>query len=88
MDAGTGADPAAERRRAYREFVRTHHPDVGGAPDEFIAGLRRFHEPTHAPDGRRYEGQTVFYTRPRGFGRVAANWRSRKERRRRTPRVW
>jgi hypothetical protein len=30
-------------RRAYREFVRTHHPDRGGDPEEFIAGLHRFH---------------------------------------------
>jgi hypothetical protein len=28
-----------DRRR--REFVRTHHPDRGGDPDVFIAGLRR-----------------------------------------------
>jgi hypothetical protein len=29
-----------ERRR--REFIRTHHPDRGGNPDAFVAGLRRF----------------------------------------------
>lgn len=29
-----------ERRR--REFILAHHPDRGGDPDVFIAGLRRF----------------------------------------------
>jgi hypothetical protein len=34
-------DPAAERA-AFREFVRAHHPDRGGDPDTFAAGLARF----------------------------------------------
>jgi len=29
-----------ERRRSRREFIRLHHPDVGGDPDAFVAGLR------------------------------------------------
>lgn len=29
-----------ERRR--REFIRAHHPDRGGDPDVFMAGLRSF----------------------------------------------
>jgi hypothetical protein len=29
-----------ERRR--REFISVHHPDRGGDPDVFMAGLRRF----------------------------------------------
>ncbi|MBK0868617.1 MULTISPECIES: hypothetical protein [unclassified Saccharopolyspora] len=34
----TGArDEDAQRR--YRAFVRAHHPDAGGDPDEFAAGL-------------------------------------------------
>ena len=32
----------AERRR--REFIRVHHPDRGGDPGVFVAGLRRFDE--------------------------------------------
>ena len=32
----------AARRR--REFIRVHHPDRGGDPDLFMAGLRRFDE--------------------------------------------
>ena len=30
----------AERRR--REFIRAHHPDRGGDPEFFAAGLRSF----------------------------------------------
>lgn len=30
----------AERRR--RDFIRAHHPDRGGDPDVFVAGLRSF----------------------------------------------
>ena len=33
-------DSEAARRR--REFIRAHHPDRGGDPDVFMAGLRRF----------------------------------------------
>ncbi len=29
-------------RRRRREFICAHHPDRGGDPDVFMAGLRRF----------------------------------------------
>lgn len=32
-------DEAARRRRLRREFIRTRHPDRGGDPAEFVAGL-------------------------------------------------
>ncbi len=32
---------APEERAAYRRWVRDHHPDVGGDPEEFAAGLAR-----------------------------------------------
>lgn len=35
--------PAGEaRRRRRRDFIRAHHPDRGGDPESFIAGLRAF----------------------------------------------
>jgi hypothetical protein len=34
MDSGAG-----QRRR---EFIRAHHPDRGGDPEVFMAGLRQF----------------------------------------------
>jgi len=39
-------DDAERARRAQRrEFIRSHHPDRGGDPAEFLAGLRRFDPP-------------------------------------------
>lgn len=32
----------AEERSAFRAFVREHHPDRGGDPEVFAAGLARF----------------------------------------------
>ncbi len=29
-------------RAAFRRFVREHHPDRGGDPETFVAGLARF----------------------------------------------
>jgi len=33
---------AQESRRRRRDFIRAHHPDGGGDPETFIAGLRAF----------------------------------------------
>ena len=35
-------DEPGARRRARREFIRTHHPDRGGDPARFAAGLAEF----------------------------------------------
>lgn len=78
-------------KAAYREFVRTHHPDVGGDPDEFAARLDEFRR------GRRTEiaagtepaahGEPlVFVRRSRGVPRLLAAFAARR-RRKRNPRV-
>lgn len=50
MNPPTAADPgsaasaarsASADRAAVRAFVRSHHPDVGGDPEAFRAGLAR-----------------------------------------------
>ena len=43
----TDSDPrrTPEQRAAYRAFVRDHHPDRGGDPAVFTAGLDRFRSP-------------------------------------------
>jgi len=33
---------AQEARRRRRDFIQAHHPDGGGDPEAFIAGLRAF----------------------------------------------
>ncbi|UKD56247.1 hypothetical protein L3Q65_05885 [Amycolatopsis sp. FU40] len=78
-------------KAAYRRFVRTHHPDVGGDPDVFAAGLREFRR------GRRDENAAgtepaprgeslVFVRRSRGVPRLLAAFAERR-RRKRNPRV-
>jgi len=37
-----GARMSPEMRAEYRAFVRDHHPDRGGDPEVFVAGLARF----------------------------------------------
>lgn len=40
-----------QERAAFREFVRDHHPDRGGDPDMFIAGVARFRDAGRGPTG-------------------------------------
>jgi hypothetical protein len=37
-----GEIPAGEAQRRRRDFIRVQHPDRGGDPESFIAGLRAF----------------------------------------------
>jgi len=41
---------ARETERLRREFIRTHHPDLGGDTESFIVGLRGF-DTEQAPAG-------------------------------------
>jgi hypothetical protein len=44
------ASPEELRWRAeFRTFVRDHHPDRGGDPDAFVAGMARFAESRPKP---------------------------------------
>lgn len=53
-----------EERAAYRAFVREHHPDRGGDPDVFVAGLARFRAgPAAGPgDDDRYDAPIEIVT--------------------------
>jgi hypothetical protein len=72
-----------EARAAFREFVRTHHPDVGGDPAEFAEGLARFRAGRSEVDDARYDAPISFVVNRRGVAAVFARFR----RRRRPPRV-
>ena len=83
--SGRDADDA-EGRAAFRAFVRAHHPDVGGDPAEFAAGLARFRAAGSAPESEvdsRYDAPVSFVPHRRGIAAVLARFR----RRRRPPRV-
>lgn len=44
-----------QERAAYRAFVREHHPDRGGDPEVFRAGLARFRGGTPPDDDPRFD---------------------------------
>lgn len=72
----------ASRRREFRAWVRAHHPDAGGDPDEFAAGLAAWRERLAPDAGEPPAEVSVFQTR-RGLWLALRWWR----RRRRQPRV-
>ncbi len=60
MEPPDGRGMSPEERAAYRAFVRDHHPDRGGDPEVFVAGLARFRAgpatvPPDRPDADRYD---------------------------------
>lgn len=66
----------AQRRRAFRDFVKENHPDRGGDPEVFAAGVAAFRAdpaPTTAYRNRWYLG--------------VAGWVNRRIQRRFHPRV-
>ncbi|WP_439378480.1 hypothetical protein [Amycolatopsis lexingtonensis] len=66
-----------EGRAAFRAFVRAHHPDVGGDPAEFAAGLARFREPA---DDSRFDAPVSFVRRRRGLAALVSRFRRRPPR--------
>ncbi|WP_420122435.1 hypothetical protein [Nakamurella sp.] len=44
-------DATDDDRAARRAYIRDHHPDRGGDPDEFVAGLRRWDGGRRTPPG-------------------------------------
>lgn len=46
-------DATEDDRAARRAYIRDHHPDRGGDPDEFVAGLRRWDGGRRTPPGDR-----------------------------------
>jgi hypothetical protein len=78
----------------YWAFIRANHPDVGGDPEVFMAGLRQWQAarggrgaPEPSRPGDRFDGPISFFrTRPGVSGEVErfTRW---WERRRHGPRV-
>lgn len=75
------AATAAARRRAFRAFVRAHHPDVGGDPEFFAATLAAYRDverAQNAPDAR-----PTAYRRGGLLHQLRRQWRRRAVRRQR-----
>lgn len=68
MDVSTNPpdDLGDQRRTERRQFIRDHHPDRGGDPEEFIAGLRK----RSGPRASLGQPPVVFHRRPRGTRRL------------------
>ncbi|WP_433334034.1 hypothetical protein [Spirillospora sp. CA-294931] len=67
------AEPRGDRA-AFRAWVRAHHPDAGGDPEEFAAGLERMRAP------RPGAAPVVVVRRRRGPIAVYCRWRERRRR--------
>ena len=59
----SGTEPDTGARQAFRAWVRIHHPDAGGDPEEFAAGLSRWRAELAVPVGCVRVEVTVFRTR-------------------------
>lgn len=73
---------AEDVRAAFRRFAATHHPDCGGDPDRFRAGVDAYRRLTgRGAAGARAaaSGNVVFHRRRRGL-RVLTGRRARPRR--------
>lgn len=75
-------------RREFRRFVLAHHPDRGGDPDTFRAGLTRYRSAAAiAEDDPRLRAPVVFQRNRRGPAAVIDRVRRARAARHRPPRV-
>lgn len=64
-------------RREFRAWVRAHHPDAGGDPEEFAAALAIWRERLRGRAAVPAADVTVFRSR-RGLWLVRRWWRRRR----------
>lgn len=73
-DSPVERQAAAERRRAFRMFVKANHPDTGGDPEAFVHAVREYRDAERrgdiAANDPRLDGPIVF-VRDRGLIRAA-----------------
>ena len=61
-------------RAERRAFIRDHHPDRGGDPDEFIEGLHRLADPPDDPPVPVYAYRSRRWAPARWLRRMHAKW--------------
>ncbi len=77
-----------EVRRARRAFIAAAHPDRGGDPEHFRAGLDRFDRLLGGRERRAEDTPRVFvHHRSRGLRGLLARLAERRRRRKAPPRV-
>ena len=68
-------------KRAFRAWVRAHHPDLGGDPEAFAEGLQqRRARITGLPSVPGPPVVVTGYRRRRGIAGWVAHWRRRRSR--------
>ncbi|MGW0518486.1 hypothetical protein [Crossiella sp. NPDC003009] len=85
----TGGEPPADRA-AFREYVRRHHPDVGGDPVAFaaaVAAYRRRQAEAESEVDDRFDAPVEIVVTPRGIRGIATRIGRWRAKRRRPPRV-
>jgi hypothetical protein len=70
-----GSRDEAGLRREYRTWVRAHHPDAGGDPGAFAAGLGHWRDRLTG----RAAGAEVAAFRAHGGRWPAVRWRQRRQ---------
>jgi hypothetical protein len=84
MDTRSSAtEPASEavaQRRAFRAFVRAHHPDIGGDPTVFAATVAAYRARQRDQPARPGAAVTV-YRRGGLLAQLSRQWRRRRVRR-------
>lgn len=81
-------EPDPDARRRYRAFIRANHPDAGGDPEVFAAGLERLRARSRPQRGRerrpdRYDAPVEVVPNARMVTRLAGRvraWRRRRKR--------
>ena len=61
-------------RAERRAFIRDHHPQRGGDPDEFIAGLHRLADSPNDPAVPVYAYRSRTMSPTRWLRRIPARW--------------
>ncbi|GAB3280570.1 hypothetical protein [Parasphingorhabdus pacifica] len=92
MSTGTNGEGNIVDRAAFRAFVRANHPDVGGDPEVFAAGVAEFRARRARPATSRhrydrYDAPVVVVRRARGLRAILHHIRLRRVRRIREARV-
>jgi hypothetical protein len=73
----SGTEPDTHGRQAFLAWVRVHHPDAGGDPGEFAAGLYRWRAEFAVVADRQGAETTVFRTRG-GLWLIERWWQRRQ----------
>jgi hypothetical protein len=65
-----------QERRDFRAWVRAHHPDRGGDPESFVAGLAAWRQ-RRSPAAQAARAEVTVFRSQHGLWRLRRWWRHR-----------